>query len=65
MPFPYAVGQSALVHLGLDLVRDQFLVDEPPSAVLDLVLLVGQRIRTHGESISRVLNGDSARNATR
>jgi hypothetical protein len=34
--------------LGVDLPRDQLLVDEPSGALLDLAILLGQARRGHG-----------------
>ena len=47
MPRTELVGQAAAVHLGLDLVRDELLVDEPPGPLRDLPVGVGQRVGAH------------------
>jgi len=47
--------QQVLVseQLGLDLVRDQLVLDEPTRALLDLAIGVGHRVGRHGRDSTR------------
>jgi hypothetical protein len=52
--------QPAAVHLGLDLVRDELLVDEPAREFLDLAIEIGQGTRWSRHAAKHTPPFDSA-----